>query len=48
MIEHFKQQDPIGLPLVPLPDPIVIAFQRSCEPFLSLIVSRTFLIFVKA
>lgn len=27
MIEHFKQQDPIGLPLVPLPDPIVFAFQ---------------------
>lgn len=21
IIEHFKQQDPIGLPLIPLPDP---------------------------
>lgn len=23
LIEHFKQEDPVGLPLVPLPDPTV-------------------------
>jgi hypothetical protein len=23
LIEHFKQDDPVGLPLVPLPDPTV-------------------------
>lgn len=23
IIEHFKQEDPVGLPLVPLPDPTV-------------------------
>jgi hypothetical protein len=23
IIEHFKQQDPVGLPLIPLKDPMV-------------------------
>jgi hypothetical protein len=28
IIEHFKQQDPVGLPLIPLEDPMVSKVQK--------------------
>lgn len=34
IIEHFKQEDPVGLPVVPLQDPTVRKFLYCFEHFL--------------
>lgn len=47
IIEHFKQLDPIGLPLIPLPDPTVIKKTFNSISFYK-IDFRMFRIFVKA
>ena len=35
IIEHFKQDDPVGLPVVPLPDPTVSLLNNIFDKLIS-------------